>query len=148
MVVDVGGPRRRDTKEVTRMNTVSELLATKGQAVWSVAPATAVFEALQLMAEKNIGAVVVQEGETLVGILSERDYARKVILQGRTSRDTPVREIMTAKERYLCGPRRGPRVVHGNHDQAAHSSLTDRRGWARGWGDIARRCGRGDPVES
>ncbi len=106
MVVDVGGPRRRDTKEVTRMNTVSELLATKGQAVWSVAPATAVFEALQLMAEKNIGAVVVQEGETLVGILSERDYARKVILQGRTSRDTPVREIMTARTLPVRAPTR------------------------------------------
>ncbi len=78
------------------MNTVSELLATKGQAVWSVAPTTAVFEALQLMAEKNIGAVVVREGETLVGILSERDYARKVILLGRSSRETPVRQIMTA----------------------------------------------------
>ncbi len=79
------------------MNTVRELIDSKGEAVWSVAPDAPVFEALSLMAEKNIGAVVVLEGDTLAGILSERDYARKVILRGRSSRETPVREIMTAK---------------------------------------------------
>ena len=79
------------------MNTVRELIDSKGGAVWSVAPDAPVFEALSLMAEKNIGAVVVLEGDSLAGILSERDYARKVILRGRSSRETPVREIMTAK---------------------------------------------------
>ncbi len=79
------------------MNTVRELIDSKGGAVWSVAPDAPVFDALSLMAEKNIGAVVVLEGDNLAGILSERDYARKVILLGRSSRETPVRDIMTAK---------------------------------------------------
>jgi CBS domain-containing protein len=78
------------------MPTVSQLLQAKGTATWSVSPDTSVFDALVLMAEKNIGAVLVLEGDKLVGILSERDYARKVVLHGKTSRDTPVRTIMTS----------------------------------------------------
>ncbi len=76
---------------------VQELLDKKGRDVFSVSPDTTVFEALQLMAEKEIGAVVVLEGEKMVGIMSERDYARKVILQGRSSKETSVKEIMTSK---------------------------------------------------
>ena len=75
--------------------TVRDLLAKKGSTVWSVDPDCTVFAALQTMAERNIGAVLVLEGERPVGILSERDYARQVILKGKTSKDTPVREIMT-----------------------------------------------------
>ncbi len=78
------------------MRTVKDLLRTKGQDFWWVAPEATVYDALTLMAAKNIGAALVLEVGRLVGILSERDYARKVVLRGRTSRDTPVREIMTA----------------------------------------------------
>jgi CBS domain-containing protein len=79
------------------MLTVRELLAKKGDQVWSVSPDATVYEALQLMADKNVGAVLVMSGRELHGILSERDYARQVILKGKTSRDTPVREIMTTR---------------------------------------------------
>jgi CBS domain-containing protein len=78
------------------MRTVRELLKTKGRQVWSVKPADTVYEALVVMAARNVGALVVLEGDRLVGILSERDYARKVALRGKTSRDTLVHEIMTA----------------------------------------------------
>ena len=66
-------------------------------AIWSVTQDNTVFEALELMAAKNIGAVLVLENNELIGIFSERDYARKVILQGRASRDTLIREVMTSK---------------------------------------------------
>ena len=74
---------------------VRDVLATKGSGLWSVGPDSTVFEALQTLAARNIGAVLVLEGTHLVGILSERDYARQVILKGKTSKETPVREIMT-----------------------------------------------------
>lgn len=77
------------------MRTVGQLLKDKGQQVWSVAPATTVYDALGLMAEKGIGALMVIEAGAIVGLVSERDYARKVILEGRSSRDTPVSAIMT-----------------------------------------------------
>ncbi len=85
------------------MATVRDMLKTKGFEVWSVTPDTTVYDALKLMAEKNIGAVLVMEADKVMGILSERDYARKIILLGRASADTPAREIMT--ERVMCvGP--------------------------------------------
>ena len=77
------------------MLTVRELLAKKGSEVWSVSPDATVYDALQLMAARNVGAVLVLDDGELVGILSERDYARQVILKGKASRDTPVRDIMT-----------------------------------------------------
>jgi CBS domain-containing protein len=83
------------------MKTVTELLRTKGREVLSVSPERSVFEALQVMAEKNVGALVVVEGERLVGIFSERDYARKVILKGKLSKEIPVREIMTSHVLYV-----------------------------------------------
>jgi CBS domain-containing protein len=76
---------------------VNQLLHNKGSAVWSVTPDTSVYEALRVMAEKNVGALIVLEGTDLKGIFSERDYARKVILHGKSSKDTPVQEIMTEK---------------------------------------------------
>jgi CBS domain-containing protein len=79
------------------MKSVSELLDRKGGQVWAVAPGDSVLDAIRLMAEKGIGAVLVRDGERLAGILSERDYARKIILQGKSSKDTPVREIMTSE---------------------------------------------------
>jgi len=77
------------------MKTVFRLLQKKGSEVWTIGPEASVFAALERMAEKNVGALVVTEGEKLAGIFSERDYARKVILRGRTSRETLVEEIMT-----------------------------------------------------
>ena len=79
------------------MKTVTMILHAKGRDVWQVTPDSSVFDALRLMAEKNIGALAVLEQERLVGIFSERDYARKVILKGRSSKNTPVKEIMTTK---------------------------------------------------
>ena len=80
------------------MKSVKKLLADKPQSyIWSVSPDTTVIEALFLMAEKNIGAVVVLDGEQLVGIFSERDYARKGIVQGRKAKSTPISEVMTRK---------------------------------------------------
>lgn len=77
------------------MKYVREILRKKGHDIWCVPPTVTVFEALYLMGEKNCGAVLVVEGGRLLGIFSERDYARKVILKGRTSRDTLVDEIMS-----------------------------------------------------
>ena len=77
------------------MKFVADLLNTKGRDVWSVAPVTTVYEALEVMAEKNVGALVVVDDDKLVGIFSERDYARRLALQGKRSRETPVSEIMT-----------------------------------------------------
>jgi CBS domain-containing protein len=79
------------------MKIVKQLMQSKGSEVWSVEPETRVIEALQLMADKNVGALMVTEGEKLAGIISERDYARKVILKGKSSTDVPVKEIMTSK---------------------------------------------------
>ena len=75
--------------------TVRVLLARKDSAVWSISPNATVFDAIQLMADKNVGALPVVDNARLVGIISERDYARKVILKGRFSKETPVREITT-----------------------------------------------------
>jgi len=82
------------------MAKVKDILALKGQSVWSVTPDSSVYDAMKLMAEKGIGALMVIDGEKIVGILSERDYARKVILQGRASRTTQAREIMTSHVLY------------------------------------------------
>ena len=77
------------------MTIVSQLLQGKGTDIWSIKPEAKVYEALQMMADKNVGALVVLENEKLVGIISERDYARKVILHEKSSMQIPVSEIMT-----------------------------------------------------
>lgn len=77
------------------MGTVSNILKAKGNATFSISPEITVYKALELMVEKNVSALLVQENEKLVGIFTERDYARKVILKGKASMDTKIREIMT-----------------------------------------------------
>ena len=77
------------------MINVRQLLDRKGRQVFSIAPGAAVLDAIRMMAERHVGALLVLQGDTLSGIVSERDYARKVILMGRSSADTPVRDIMT-----------------------------------------------------
>lgn len=79
------------------MRTVRQLLEGKTPGVFAIGPESPVLDAIRLMAEKRIGALLVMEAGALAGIVSERDYARKVVLQGRSSRETPVRDIMTAE---------------------------------------------------
>lgn len=82
------------------MKTVRDILDTKGHDVWCVGLEDTVFEALRRMAEKEVGALVVMDGPRLAGIISERDYARKIVLLGRTSPNTLVKEIMTSHVAY------------------------------------------------
>jgi CBS domain-containing protein len=100
------------------MASVKQVLQTKGHDIWSVGPEVSVYDAIAEMARKEVGALVVLEGESLVGVVSERDYARKVVLQGRSSRDTKIREIMTT------------RVVYARPDQSVEdcmAMMTDKR---------------------
>ena len=83
------------------MTTVDQLLANKGSDIWSVTPDATVFEALQMMAEKNVSGLLILENEKLVGIFTERDYARKLILKGRFSKDTKVGDLMTTNVLYV-----------------------------------------------
>jgi CBS domain-containing protein len=77
------------------MRTISQILEEKGREILSIHPGASVFSAIEVMAENGIGALMVMEGDRPVGLISERDYARKVILKGRSSKDTEVREVMT-----------------------------------------------------
>lgn len=83
------------------MKTVREMLLNKGNKIYSISPDRKIFDALQLMAEKEVGALLVLEGESLVGIFSERDYARKVALEGKSSRECLVGEIMSPNVIYV-----------------------------------------------
>ncbi len=100
------------------MKTVKQILDAKGYQLHSVLPTTSVYEALQKMAQEGIGALVVLEAGELAGIVSERDYARKVILKGRHSKDTPVSEIMT--KNVIC-------VGLETGVEASMSIMTDKR---------------------
>ena len=79
------------------MKTIREILKDKGSEIWSIAPGQTVFEAIQLMAIRRIGALLVIDDQELVGVVSERDYAREVILKGRSSKDTPISDIMSTQ---------------------------------------------------
>jgi len=83
------------------MTTVQRLLQNKGHTVWSIPPNASVFEAIQLMADKRVGALMVVDRNELVGIISERDYAREIVLKDRASHDTPVSAIMTQRVLYV-----------------------------------------------
>lgn len=82
---------------MTPTGTIRDILGHKGNAAWTIAPGATVFEAIKLMADKNVGALLVTETEKLVGIISERDYTRKVMLRGKSSKETAVREILSEK---------------------------------------------------
>ncbi len=100
------------------MKSARQLLEAKGSDVWSVHPDAAVYDAIEMMADKGVGALMVLDGGALVGVISERDYARKVILLGRSSKDTAVKEIMTA------------RVIYARPDQTVEDCMglmTDKR---------------------
>jgi CBS domain-containing protein len=92
------GSRRVDVMTMAR---IRDLLRFKGGAVWTVGPEATVYEALELMAAKDVGAVIVVDGGGVAGVFSERDYARRVILKGKASRTLLVREIMTAPVLYV-----------------------------------------------
>ncbi len=100
------------------MHTVREILQKKGRNIRSVAPDDSVLRALEVMAEHDIGGVVVLEGDKLVGILTERDYARRVVLLGRASRELPVMEIMTKE--VIC-------VTPDRTVQECMALMTDKR---------------------
>ena len=88
-------PPFKTPEQLLRYRSLEQILADKGSAVYAAAPGDPVLSALKLMAERNVGFLIVQDGAMLVGVLSERDYARKVVLQARSSKDTPVSDIMT-----------------------------------------------------
>ncbi len=100
------------------MKSIRQLLEGKSGGLCTIGPGASVLDALKLMAEKNIGALLVVENDKLVGILSERDYARKVILQGKSSHDTPIKEIMT--EGAVC-------VRPDNTVEECMALMTDKR---------------------
>ena len=85
----------KEHKRMKSSGTVSALLHHKGSEIWSVSPETTVFEAIKIMADKNIGALLVMSGGKLDGIFTERDYTRKIALQGKSSKETQVREIIS-----------------------------------------------------
>ena len=84
------------------MKTAAQILSSKpDRTIHTITPAASVYDALKLMADKNVGALLVIEGDKIAGIITERDYARKMILMGRTSKDTPVRDIMASEVLYV-----------------------------------------------
>ena len=83
------------------MHTVRQILHSKGSDIWSIAPQETAYKALQTMADKDIGVLLVIDGKKLVGIFSERDYARKVILKGKSSKETAVGDLMTLEVYYI-----------------------------------------------
>jgi len=87
------------------MRFVEDILNAKGRDIWFVPPDATVFDAVKMMSDKGVGALLVMQGETVVGIVTERDYARKVILEGKSSRQTPVTDVMTKRVLYV-GPDR------------------------------------------
>ncbi len=96
------GNDKQQSRGGSAMKTVAHILKSKpDQTVYTISPAATVFEAVKLMAEKSIGALLVMDGEKIVGIITERDYARRIVLMARSSKDTPVRDIMSTLVLYV-----------------------------------------------
>jgi len=107
-----------DINQEAKMKLVKQLLDSKGHDVLSIAPSASVLDAIKLMAEKGVGALIVMDGDAMTGIVTERDYARKVILKGRSSDETPVSDIMSTG------------VISTSPDQTVNSCMsvmTDKR---------------------
>ena len=100
------------TRALDLHETVGSVLAQKSHAVWSISPDASVYDAIAMMSDKHIGALVVLSAGHLVGIITERDYARKVILKGRQSRETHVREIMSAPVLFVTPERTIGECMH------------------------------------
>jgi CBS domain-containing protein len=83
------------TSSMIQSGNIRDILHYKGSSVWTISPDATVYEAIEMMADKNIGALLVTEQGKLIGIISERDYTRNVVLKGRSSKDTPVRQILS-----------------------------------------------------
>ena len=94
-------PISKQKEEIQLIRTVEKLLQVKGTDIWSIEPLTTTYNALEIMAEKNVGALLVMEKEKVVGIFSERDYARKVILKDKSSKNTSIGELMTREVFYI-----------------------------------------------
>lgn len=112
---------------------VSAILRQKGAAVWSIGPEATVYEALEKMSDARIGALLVMEGGTLVGLLSERDYARKIILKGRSSKETSVKEIMISPPLTIspgCSVNEAMRIV--TEQRVRHLPVVDHMGAVAG----------------
>ena len=107
------------------MTSIRQILAQKSN-IFSIEPDATVFDALRMLEEKNVGALLVMKAERLVGIFSERDYARRVILQGRSSRDTPVHEVMT-DDVFVISPETsaGECMVHMTDRHVRHLPVID-----------------------
>ena len=103
------------------MRLVQDILSVKGNDVYSVGPDITIFEAVQMMADKSVGALLVMENHKPIGIVTERDYARKVALEGRSSRDALVKEIMST--RVLCV---NPQTARWNNQPCGQESCTHR----------------------
>ena len=106
--------------------TIGAILNQKGTEIYSIAPDALVFEAIEMMAAKNVGALLVIRGEELLGIISERDYTRKVFLRGKRSRETRVDEIMSTRCDYRESKRAGGKV-HASDDGEAHPAFASGR---------------------
>jgi CBS domain-containing protein len=115
------------------LDSVSVILKQKGEKIWSITPEATVYDALVTMAEKEIGSLLVRQGEKVVGLLSERDYARKIILLGRSSKETRVAEIMVSAPVTIapdCPIDGAMRIM--TDSRVRHLPVIDKRGAALG----------------
>ena len=129
------------------MQTANDILKDKGRAVWSVKPTNTVLEALGVMAEHDIGAVLVMDDDKLVGVLTERDYARKVVLAGRSSKESQVKEVMTAH--VVCvAPERSVDECMALMTNKRAAPLAGGRSQARRRDRVDRRSRQGDDRRS
>ena len=129
------------------MKLVKHLLDSKGHDVISVAPDSSVFDAIKLMADRLVGSLLVMNDEELRGIVTERDYARKVIIKGRSSETTSVSEIMSTEVSHDVELANG-KPMYGTDDGAPHSAPACRRGRSCDWHDLDRRPRAGNHCRS